>query len=240
MKAFSLALPIALTLLTPGVGAAATIYALSADSTLPGPNYSTTGNGRVSLSPDASVFASAVIGPGESGGSTATLTYDFEVTGPANAGATIDITGEALVAFYGVAGGTYFNVGAGIELGGEGLQSAFCSSLYDPADCVLGVDDTIAQGIADNTLYTLTLATDVSAENYYTGATTTVTAPVDPMISFDPSFDSTGFSLEFSPGVGNELTSASVPEPSTLFMTGAAFLLGSIAIRAWRWLRGLV
>jgi hypothetical protein len=239
MKALSLALPIALTLFTSGVGAAATISAEGANSTLPGPTFSTTGNGTISLSPDASVFASAVIGPGESGGSSATLSYDFEITGPANADAIIDITGETLVAYYGVASGSYFNVSAGIALGGGGLQSAFCSSGYNPSDCVLGVDDTIVQGIDDNTEYTLNLSADVSAENYYTGATTTVTALVDPMISFDPSFNSTGFSLEISPGVGNELISASVPEPSTLIMTGAAFLLGSRAVRSWRRRRGL-
>ena len=214
-----------MTLFTSGVA--------TADPILPGPTYSTTGNGTVSLAPDASVFAEAVIGPGVSGGSSATLKYDLEVFGPAEASATIDITGETLVAFSGVEGGTYFSVGAGIALGGGGLQSAFCSSSYDPADCVLGVNDTIVQGIADNTEYQLMLSADVSAENYYTGATTTVSALVDPTISFDPSFNSTGFSLELSPGVGNEFIPSSVPEPSNLFLTGAA-LLGAIAVRSRR------
>jgi len=71
------------------------------------------------------------------------------------------------------------------------------------------------------------------AENYLTGATTTVSALVDPMIGFDPSFNSTGFSLELSPGVGNEFIPSSVPESSTLFLTGAA-LLGAIAVRSRR------
>jgi hypothetical protein len=205
-----------------------------ADSILPGPTYSTTGGGTVSLSPDASVFADAVIGPMESGGGSATLTYYFEVLGPANASATIDITGEALVAFDGVQDGTYFSVGAGIELGGETLQNAFCSSSYDPADCVMGVEDTIKQGVLDNTQYTLTLAVNVSAANYYTDATTTVAALVDPMISFDPSFNSTGFSLDLSPGVGNEFIPSSLtpaPEPRMFFVMGAAILLSALAVR---------
>ena len=84
-----------------------------ADSILPGPTYSTTGAGTVSLNSDASVFADVVIGPMESGGASATLTYYFEVVGPANVSAAIDITGEALVAFDGVQDGTYFGVGAG-------------------------------------------------------------------------------------------------------------------------------
>jgi hypothetical protein len=205
-----------------------------ADLILPNPTYSTTGGGTVSLSPDASLFADAVIGPMESGGGSATLTYYFEVFGPANGGATIDITGEALVAYDGVEDGTYFSVGAGIALGGETLQNAFCSSSYDPADCVLGVEDTIRQGIADNTQYTLTLAVNVLAANYYVDATTTVAALVDPMISFDPSFNSTGFSLDLSPGVGNEFIPGSltpVPEPPTFFMMGAVILLAAVAVR---------
>lgn len=222
MKTFSLALSIAVTLLASGVTHAGAII-------LPGPTSSTTGNGTVSLAPDASVFASAVIAPLESGGSTASLTYDFEVTGPANADAIVDITGEVLVAYYDVASGTYFNVEAGIALGGGGVMSAFCSSSYDPADCVMGLNETVPEGVADNTEYTLTLSADVSAENYYTGATTTVDALVDPMISFDPSFNSTGYSLVLSPGVGNAFDP--VPEPSTLFMTGAMILIGAIAVR---------
>ena len=236
MKAFSLALPIAVTLFTSAV---ATPYAVG--DPLPDPTSSITGNGTVSLSPDASVFADAVIGPGQSGGSTATLTYDFEVSGPTGGYATIDITGEALVAFSGVEDGTYFNVGAGIALGGGGLQSAFCSSNYDPADCVLGVNDTFVQGVVDNTEYQLKLSAEVSAENYYTGATTTVSALVDPMISFDPSFNSAGFSLELSPGVGNEfIPFSSVPEPPTSFLTVAAILFGAIASGLSRQLRARV
>jgi len=125
MRAFSLALAIAVTLFTSRVATAAIVYTMD---DLPGPTYSTPGNGTVSLSPDASLFADAVIGPGESGGGSATLTYDFEVSGPPDVYATVDITGEALVAYYDVADGTYFNVDAGIALGGGGVMSAFCSA----------------------------------------------------------------------------------------------------------------
>jgi hypothetical protein len=201
-----------------------------ADS-LPAPTYSTTGAGTVSLSPDASVFADAVIGPGQSGGGTASLTYDFEVDGPANTDAIVDITGETLVAFDGAEPGTYFNVAAGIALGGGGVMSAFCGSNYDLADCVLGVNKSVMEGVADNTLYTLRLSAEVSAENYYVDATTTVAALVDPMISFDPSFNSTGFTVELSPGVGNEFIPRTLtPEPPTFFLTGALLLLGAAAL----------
>ena len=151
MKAFS---PVLLVTVT-------CVYTAGAASILPGPTSSITGNGSISLSPDASVFADAVIDPGVSGGAVASLTYDLEVFGPANASAILDITGEAIVAYYDVDPGTYFNVSAGIALGGGGLQSAFCGSSYDPADCVLGEDDTIVQGVADNTVYQLHLSADV-------------------------------------------------------------------------------
>jgi PEP-CTERM motif-containing protein len=47
-------------------------------------------------------------------------------------------------------------------------------------------------------------------------------AQVDPVISFDPGFDATGFSIEVSEGVGN-----TVPEPGAALMTlaGAGVLL---------------
>jgi len=64
------------------------------------------------------------------------------------------------------------------------------------------------------------------------GATTTVAALVDPLIGFDSSFNSTGFSLELSPGVGNEFTPGSLArEPRTSFMMGAAILLVGVAVR---------
>lgn len=237
MKAFSLALPVAMTLFSSAAATASTVYTL--DDSLPSPTYSTTGNGTVSLAPDASLFADAVIGPGESGGGSATLGYYFEVSGPPDADVTVDITGEVLVAYDGAEGGTYFNVEAGIALGGGGVMSAFCGSSYDPSECVLGVQETVPEGILDNTQYELNLSVDVSAENYYTDATTTVAALVDPMISFDPSFDSTGFTLEISPGVGNEFIPGSIPEAPTFLMTGAALLFGAIALRSRRQLREL-
>jgi PEP-CTERM motif len=47
---------------------------------------------------------------------------------------------------------------------------------------------------------------------------TVLNVVADPVISFAPGFDSTGYTLQFSPGVGN----ATVPEPSTLTLLGIA------------------
>jgi hypothetical protein len=43
----------------------------------------------------------------------------------------------------------------------------------------------------------------------------TVTEFVDPVISFAPGFDSTGYAIEVSPGVANGVAAAGVPEPGT-------------------------
>jgi len=54
------------------------------------------------------------------------------------------------------------------------------------------------------------------------------------MISFDPAFNSTGFSLELSPGVGNAFIPNALPEPPAILMTAAALLFGAIALRSRR------
>lgn len=50
----------------------------------------------------------------------------------------------------------------------------------------------------------------------------TAEAYVDPFISFDPSFDSTGYSLSFSDGISN---AAPTPEPSTVMLLACGLLM---------------
>jgi hypothetical protein len=47
-------------------------------------------------------------------------------------------------------------------------------------------------------------------------------ATLDPVISFGPGFDSTGFSIALSPGIGNE--GSTVPEPATWMFLSTAIL----------------
>ncbi len=73
-----------------------------------------------------------------------------------------------------------------------------------------------------------------TAEMYlpFGGPNTVFTAQADPVISFAPSFDSAGYTLEFSPGIGNGSAPAA-PEPSTLVLSSIP--LGIVgAIRAYR------
>jgi hypothetical protein len=60
------------------------------------------------------------------------------------------------------------------------------------------------------------------AVNFPTGGI--AEAYVDPYITFDPSFDSTGYSLSFSDGISN-LASTATPEPSTIVPLACGFLL---------------
>ena len=61
---------------------------------------------------------------------------------------------------------------------------------------------------------------EVSTLNPFGGvpSLTALNVMADPVISFAPGFDSTGYTLQFSPGVGN----GTVPEPSTLTLLGIA------------------
>jgi hypothetical protein len=54
----------------------------------------------------------------------------------------------------------------------------------------------------------------------------------DPLFDFAPGFDSTGYTLEFSPGIGDSV----VPEPGSLALLG----IGSLGVLAYggRWRRG--
>jgi hypothetical protein len=56
-------------------------------------------------------------------------------------------------------------------------------------------------------------------------STSSVEASLDPVISFGAGFDSTGYSIVLSPGIGNE-GSTTVPEPGSLwFLLTAALVI---------------
>jgi hypothetical protein len=48
---------------------------------------------------------------------------------------------------------------------------------------------------------------------------------IDPVLTFGPGFDSTGYSLVFSPGVANGVANAPEPSAATLLLPGSAALL---------------
>ena len=76
-----------------------------------------------------------------------------------------------------------------------------------------------------NTVYSIFL--DANATVQATNqpfSTSSAEATLDPVISFGPGFDSTGFSIALSPGIGND--ASTVPEPSTwMFLSTATLAL---------------
>jgi hypothetical protein len=66
--------------------------------------------------------------------------------------------------------------------------------------------------------------------------TSSAEATVDPVISFAPGFDSTGFSIALSPGIGNE--ASTVPEPATWMLLSTAALAWLSGHRLRRRTRG--
>jgi hypothetical protein len=74
-----------------------------------------------------------------------------------------------------------------------------------------------------NTVYSIFL--DATASVHATNqpfSTSSAEVTLDPVISFGPGFDSTGYSIAVSPGIGNE--ASTVPEPATWMLLSTAAL----------------
>lgn len=69
----------------------------------------------------------------------------------------------------------------------------------------------------------LDAAASVSASNQ-PFSTSLAEVTLDPVISFGPDFDSTGFSIALSPGIGNGNQVSTVPEPATWILLSTAAL----------------
>jgi len=89
-----------------------------------------------------------------------------------------------------------------------------------PGNVVADSDIVGIDAVTPNVVYTVTLFADMSIFDRLGNPKESGFAEIDPVITFAPGFDSTGFSLEFAPGVGNEPDTASaVPEPSSLIVS---------------------
>lgn len=53
---------------------------------------------------------------------------------------------------------------------------------------------------------------------------------IDPIITFDPSFDLSGYTLEFSAGIQNSAAATPLPAALPLFASG----LGALGLLGWR------
>jgi hypothetical protein len=216
--------------------------------TLPPPFATTSasagGSAENTLVPRPSSLAEVILGPAfsdvKSAGAHATLTYFLAVKhdDPSSAPVALHITSETK---YAVTGGTFtgdprlktaFNADATIGItdplpGHQPVTlNAIDGQFNDNFGAPLLTEDlpkVSAFNAVSGVLYSITL--DVSVDVTDTQSPfVDVQANADPVISFAPGFDSTGFTLEFSPGVGNGPDSGSpTPEPSTLVLSSILF-----------------
>lgn len=74
-----------------------------------------------------------------------------------------------------------------------------------------------------NTMYSIFLDANASVQaTNQPFSTSSAEATLDPVISFGPGFDATGYSIAVSPGIGNE--ASPVPEPATWMFLSTAIL----------------
>jgi hypothetical protein len=153
--------------------------------------------------------------------------YWFEVLGPNGVSVPIVINGSGSVSqstttpnsvslFFGAPTGT---IQLGTACGGSNCGSVQNSSF------VVSAPETILT----NTQYNIQTSLFVVAQASF--GTDAQFASIDPLITFAPNFDATGFSIELSAGVGN--SPGAVPEPSTWAMMLLGFVgIGFMAYRS--------
>jgi len=191
--------------------------------------------GRVTMvaGPTPSLFLTVGASVLQSVNAMGQIQYSFMVTGPAGAaGMSVPIDVDALVA-YTVTGArfdnppTSFQVSAGFELNNFSFGYAVgCSSA---GGCTPdGVSNVLQTTVRVGDVNTITLLSSAFIANFVTQTNTVITARADPLITFDPSFDSTGLSLQFSPGIAND---AAVPEPGSLGVVGTLAIAGLLVRR---------
>jgi hypothetical protein len=85
---------------------------------------------------------------------------------------------------------------------------------------------TVSWDYQTQAVYAIQIYAEASVYQPYpqAGQSISVHAFADPVVSFAPGFDSTGYTLEFSAGIGNSYPSATAaPEPSTLVLSSILF-----------------
>jgi hypothetical protein len=170
----------------------------------------------------------------DGGSAHATIIYYFGVDGPSSVQVPLQIESDVQYDIIDpeVTGPeplrTIFLARGGISIHGNapGFNGVTINSLdvdyaQGPVIPQLSDDSTNVYNlnVVSGVQYWVTLDVVVVADNFSRPSQeTSASAIADPVISFAPGFDSTGFTLVFSPGVGNGAP-ADVPEPSTLVMS---------------------
>ena len=148
------------------------------------------------------------------------LQYDFIVDGP-SVGIPVQMLVDASVG-WGVAGNvingqasSLWGAFAAVSVNGAANLVTACGDSTDCPDN--GSSGTLHVFTNTGDLNTVFVHVAASASNFFVkGNVTTVSVFADPVIHFTNGFDTTGFSIELSPGIGNG--PAGVPEPGSLWL----------------------
>jgi hypothetical protein len=190
--------------------------------------YGTGGSGGAQAEPTAAAWASAVAGPGYASAANAIVTdaYEFSVLGPSGATAPLTIAAFAAYSATGVVttltqGSTLWGASAAVSFEDDPVVT---TQTHPPGALSYGHLGVLFANVLVGAIYTITVSAEASANNQEVNAVTDVIAYADPQVSFAPGFNSTGYSLEFSPGIGNgppgDSIALSIPEPGTLTLVG--------------------
>jgi PEP-CTERM motif len=173
----------------------------------------------------------------------ATIDYYFEISGPTSSeipltisydmaasensdGALFGAGSDASLTLSYYVSDLYFNLGADTLLLSDSVSSGQIGTFGNPdfSHCSIGSgttgtsSQTRAFQASTNYLYEVQIRTCLSTDSLGS-----ISAYVDPMISFAPGFiNSANYSIAFSPGIGN--APAQVPEPATYSLLSVALL----------------
>lgn len=202
----------------------------SATATLTSGSSSATATASPNPNPDVSVEAS--VGKEGEALALAEMTYYFIPTYATGQ------TGLPVDAIINLSGSITQSItsslnGANVEFGVPGNESYLAHIYCGEFNCN-GTSFNIAmpETLLTGTQYLLTIVVQISADTLVEGSSGTSdsqSGSVDPFIAFAPTFDSTGFQLNFSPGISND---PSTPLPATLPLFASG--LGALGLLSWR------
>lgn len=194
------------------------------------------GQADLSISPTTSVSVTATAYAGQNSQSAAEIAYYYEVveTGP-GASDTLGTTLIPLVV------STYVSftdsIGPGTSIGGNqqnGAVTTVVGNFQNGGNTVSRVYSTPQIPANSYDVYVNALAYYANPITLYvttslynsTDTVSSVTGFADPIISFAPGFDATGYSILVSPGIPNgQDTGSTAPEPATFLLTAGAAIL---------------
>lgn len=197
---------------------------------------STQGAGQVALhaAPTPSVHVSAEASDFQASSATGTITYSFAVIGPGNdIPVPLNVTTFLSYEVLGVSFGTpasFFHMDALVTV--DEIQHVFqaASHIFTESGFLLPLSESLSETLdypartGRVNVITITALADLN-NSAVAPINSTADALADPIISFAPGFDSTGYRIVFSSGIGN---GAVVPAPSSFVMS--SIMLGMFGV----------